>query len=194
MNITARYNQTLIDMALQGAGDVEQCMNVAALNNLSLTATLTPGAIVTTPDATGDKQKLQKFFNTSPYNPASIGSGEAITGLTSFIQITPAIAKGALSIREGQTVIDMALQGSGDVDRLIEVAMLNGLSITDELVAGSLIITPGALLNKRSLALFFNAAPYYPASGEAGNNNNDADEHGVGYDVIEDDQIVYPTT
>jgi hypothetical protein len=54
-----------------------------------------------------------------------------------------------LNARYNQALIDIALQGTGDVTRVIEVAQLNGLSITDDLTAGDELITPVASVDKQ---------------------------------------------
>lgn len=193
-SIKATYNQTIIDLALQGAGNVDLLLQTALLNGVSITDEIVAGNVYATPDAAIEHAKRATFFNQAAYLPCSIGEDEGITGLTRFYVVTPVISKGLLRVQEGQTIIDMALQGSGDVYRLFEVAKENGLSITDDIVAGDYIYTPAAALNKKKFSSFFNAAPNYPASGITGSVSNDEEEdlHGVGYDIIEDDQIVYP--
>jgi hypothetical protein len=97
-----------------------------------------------------------------------------------------------LNARYNQALIDIALQGTGDVTRVIEVAQLNGLSITDDLTAGDELITPVASVDKQRTQVFFNASPNYPASG--GSNLFIDDEGGIGGWYIDEPEPIFTVT
>jgi hypothetical protein len=42
----------------------------------------------------------------------------------------------------GQTVLDIAVQELGDASRAMELAILNGISLTDELSADQVLVVP----------------------------------------------------
>jgi len=64
----------------------------------------------------------------------------------------------------GQTLIDITLQELGDVERVFEVAALNGKAITDTVSAGDLIIVPELDASKRKLVKLFSDPFNKPAS------------------------------
>lgn len=64
----------------------------------------------------------------------------------------------------GQTLIDITIQELGDAERLFEVAMLNGKSITGSVTAGEAILVPDFDTKKKKLVKLF-ADPFNkPAS------------------------------
>ena len=71
-----------------------------------------------------------------------------------------------ITVSYGQTWLDIALQELGDMERVIELAQLNGRAITDELQAGEELIVPDFDLEKRSIVQLFRNAANKPASGD----------------------------
>ena len=45
-----------------------------------------------------------------------------------------------LTIKPGQSLLDIALQTKGDVSRVVEIADQNGVSVTDSLQAGTELV------------------------------------------------------
>ena len=93
----------------------------------------------------------------------------------------PSIVK----IKNGQTLADITLQVTGDIERWFEVALLNDASITDDLVPGVSVVCPDVASNKRGIADIIEIESNNPAS--------DDDEEvlgGIGHMQIEFDFIV----
>ena len=51
-----------------------------------------------------------------------------------------------ISVKEGQTLIDVAVEYLGDSSEAMNIALLNGISITDELESGTILILPNSEL------------------------------------------------
>lgn len=51
-------------------------------------------------------------------------------------------------VKSGQTLMDIALQEKGSIEAIEEIAALNGLSITEELLAGTTLEIPVSTWNK----------------------------------------------
>jgi hypothetical protein len=68
-------------------------------------------------------------------------------------------------VREGQTLLDISIQDTGDIQRLFEIAVANNKSITEDLVIGDEITTPSAEVNLQDVVLSFSSTSHKPASG-----------------------------
>jgi len=86
----------------------------------------------------------------------------------------------------GQTIIDIAMQELGDASRIFEVADLNNISVTSDLVPGSLIAVPNPAPEKSNIVKLFSNPALKPASMQTDNE----DEDGIEFWAIEDDFIV----
>ena len=53
-----------------------------------------------------------------------------------------------IQVLSGQTLVDIAMQELGDASRLFELAELNGLLPSDNIVAGQSILVPDLEVNK----------------------------------------------
>lgn len=94
----------------------------------------------------------------------------------------------AVKILDGQTIIDIAAQELGDLERSYEIAQMNGMNLTDELTAGEMINVPDADISKRNIISLFADAANAPAS-DSPESNTDRLE-GIDYWIIENDFIV----
>lgn len=71
-----------------------------------------------------------------------------------------------VTVSYGQTWFDIAMQELGDIERTVELAQLNGRSITDALEAGEVLNVPGFDSTKRSIVQLFLTQANKPASGD----------------------------
>ncbi|WP_282333238.1 hypothetical protein [Pinibacter soli] len=90
---------------------------------------------------------------------------------------------GTVKAMAGQTLIDLAIQASGSLEALFDIALLNGISITDELTIGQIYklteVVDDSVVN--------NLYPLKPASALF--DISDQSE-GIDYWAIEKDFIV----
>ena len=47
-----------------------------------------------------------------------------------------------IKLLDNQRIIDIAMQELGDVERIFEIAILNGKSITDDFITGDVLVLP----------------------------------------------------
>lgn len=85
-----------------------------------------------------------------------------------------------------QTITDLSLQELGDPGRAVEVAALNGLSITDELEAGQILLMPDYDVQNRDVVQLFSNPALAPASID----DSAMRDEGIDFWVIENDFIV----
>jgi len=88
-----------------------------------------------------------------------------------------------MQAKYNQTLVDMAMQSCGDAGRLVELAALNGLSITDDIEAGDTILTPDAAADKLKLVTLLNKKNNEPGSG----TQTLSAPEGISYWIIETD-------
>ena len=96
-----------------------------------------------------------------------------------------------VTVSYGQTWLDIAMQELGDVERVMELTLLNGRSLTDSLQAGEVLNVPDFDVSKRRLIQLFANSANKPASGESF-NADDAVSIGEGIEfwAIENDFVV----
>ncbi len=68
MKIKVQLQQNLFDIALQYLGSVEYAMQIALLNNISMTDDLAVNTVLEIPDIdiTGEQQKVVKYYKSNP--------------------------------------------------------------------------------------------------------------------------------
>ena len=58
-------------------------------------------------------------------------------------------------VSDGQSLLDVCLQELGTIDAAFDLAAANGLTITDELTAGQVLIIPASVLAQPEVAAYF---------------------------------------
>jgi hypothetical protein len=96
-----------------------------------------------------------------------------------------------VTVSYGQTWLDIAMQELGDMERAMELALLNDRSITDELQAGEELIVPDYDLEKRSIIQLFRNAANKPASSDTFSAAEpDTTGEGIEFWALENDFVV----
>lgn len=86
--ITVLHNQSLLDVAIRHCGTAEAVVDIAILNNISITADLIPGQLITLPVKDYGFQEVVNFFSVNKVDPAT------------------ALSENDISLLEGQSGID----------------------------------------------------------------------------------------
>lgn len=93
------------------------------------------------------------------------------------------------TVRNGQSLLDIALQECGDASAAFELALRNGLALSDELTNGDELELP-TVEDKRTVAQY-RADSVFPATAITGEQYNETIEgEGVEFWGIEFDFIV----
>lgn len=88
-----------------------------------------------------------------------------------------------ITVKEGQTLVDIVVQHLGDLTRLFEVAELNNISITEILNIGQLLNLPDVDVSKKRMVEYFAKRKIVPASMEIQTGTG-----GIGHMTIEGDE------
>lgn len=94
----------------------------------------------------------------------------------------------AVKILAGQTMVDIAIQELGDLERVFEIAVDNDTSISDELLPGSFLNVGDYVADKRYLVKVFEKPTKIASFDFAGDVN--ARLEGIDYWTLELDFIV----
>lgn len=92
-------------------------------------------------------------------------------------------------VSEGQTLLDIALQATGDLTRVFEIAGLNGIDITTDLTIGSTLTVPEPVIDKAYLVDLFAVVYRKPKSADSDTEQIKGRE-GIGFWIIENDFVV----
>lgn len=129
--------QSLIDLAIQTAGSAAAAYELAVANGLSVTDDLTPGAELKSVDVF--EQKVLTYFVNKNITPATDLSQIApvTTGSSTIVDTMRASSQNVRKALVNQTWLDLAIQHLGSVDKAYELALANGVSLTDDTTPGT---------------------------------------------------------
>lgn len=68
-------------------------------------------------------------------------------------------------VLHNQSLIDLAIQHTGNVENCFAIAMENGMAISDFLDAGSEVFIPGTLTVNNDILNYYNSKQIKPATG-----------------------------
>ncbi|HEY5509389.1 MAG TPA: hypothetical protein VIK29_11995 [Paludibacter sp.] len=160
----AKDNQSLFDIALQSSGSVEAAFNLALLNSIGITDDIVTGVELTPTDILN--KQVAAYYLAKQIIPATL-EAQIITGSGSPVDIASLsqAQNNFLKALSGQTLFDIALQSAGSVDATFDLALMNSIGITDDIVPG-VELTPTDILNKQ-VAAYYLVKQITPATLEA---------------------------
>lgn len=94
-------------------------------------------------------------------------------------------------IRNGQDILDMAMQQTGNADNALAIAEQNGLSVTDDIAAGEAMATDTDIADTdTAVVAYLSERSLFPATGISEEDKAAAPYGGINYMGIEIDFIV----
>ena len=93
-------------------------------------------------------------------------------------------------VRQGQNLLDIALQSTGNADTALDIALANGLCLSDDLTVGQPIDIADTLAVNENVRNTYRTQTIYPATGITTANTADAPFEGIEFWAIEYDFIV----
>ena len=69
-----------------------------------------------------------------------------------------------VEVLHNQSLLDLALQHTGTIESIFELAMLNNLSITDDVVAGKVLTIPTETFTNNDILTYYIAKKIKPAT------------------------------
>lgn len=181
-NAVVKPGQTLEDIAVQWCGSEEAVWELARLNGLGLTDDIAPGAVLSLP-AVIDSLAVRSFVE-GVWAPAGALDGGAVVSLPQLaaLQIEVQVS-GFAVVQPGQTLEDIAVQWCGGEEAVWELARLNGLGLTADIIPGALLRLP-TVVDKRVRRVYVERG-WAPAAGGV-----EEVQEGIDYMAISVDFIV----
>ncbi len=93
-------------------------------------------------------------------------------------------------VRQGQNLLDIALQSTGNAETALDIALANGLCLSDDLTVGLPIDIAGTLAVNENVRNTYRTQTIYPATGITAANTADAPFEGIEFWAIEYDFII----
>ena len=148
---------------MQHLGSAEGVFALASLNGLDATATLSAGQALALPEVI-DKRARRILEG---YVPASTEAGEESVPNWYAVRLDISARRSDLvTVQPRQSLYDLALQYGGDMETVWQLALLNGITVTAELDAGTVLIMPPAM--NADTVRYFEEGRYVPASEDEG--------------------------
>lgn len=95
-------------------------------------------------------------------------------------------------VLHNQSLLDFAIQHTGSAQNAFAIAMANGLSVSDEISAGSALIIPDSVVLDVDIRNYYTSKAIQPATAITNliSDNPEPQLQGIGYWIIGDDNIV----
>lgn len=170
-------HQTIIDMAIQCTGSADAAYDLAVLNGLSLSDDLVPGVDLILPEVVN--QDIVSYYTTKAISPATAWLDNAervVSAADVLISDNTLLTNDLITALEGQTLIDIAIQTCGSADAVFDLAVANGMSLSDDLIPGMKLIPVSAINTK--IVSYYKQKGIQPATSVV----IDTEEYGV-FDV-----------
>lgn len=179
----ALEGQTIFDIAVQQCGSAEAAFALAMLNGVNLTDDLITGKELALPEVVNADVAL--YFKSKNLQPATSLAVQAqiIGSMIDTATDNLLLYGNMIRVMESQTLLDIALQEFGSIEAAFALAVLNGMSLTDELTAGDLLHRT-SIFNKKIVA-YYSDKNIRPATGSIISTLG-----GVGYWAIETEFLV----
>lgn len=92
--------------------------------------------------------------------------------------------------RNGQNLLDIAIQATGEATTALAIALANGICLTDDLEVDQEIDVPGEIIGDENIKLYYRERGYKPATAVTPSDESTAPFEGIEYWGIEYDFIV----
>lgn len=185
-NISER--QSFFDIAIQKLGSPEAAFQLAIANGLSLTDELVPGSSIELPEVWDSK--VVDYFGKSNLSPATFADSASVQQDNVQVMYWSSDLKKQTGIRvsEKQSLFDVAIQKGGSFEAVMELAILNGLSITESLTPGQQLELPTVIDN--DVVNFFSSQGIVPETTTNESEDSITVLEGIDYWAVEVDFIV----
>lgn len=190
-SVSALKYQTLLDLVVQTTGTMENAFALAQANNMSVTGIIESGSEMMIPSDITRDNAVVKYLSARGIKPASGDSGTTppVNWGAYWVLGTSELASHNVATMKDQTLFDMAIQMTGSLENVFELAKANGISTTHALEAGTDITPSSAAAANPKVVNYLSARGIKPASMAAARSSASLLE-GIDYWIIETDFIV----
>lgn len=188
MQVNRKDNQTLFDIILAHTGSIDAVMNIAISNNIAVTDL--PVLVEINQEA--DQEGVVDYF-LKHYEPVTGGDysepAEDGDGTSQFVDVSRNEPEDLYEVRDQQNWFDIALMLYGGVEAAFDLAILNNMELTSDLVNGIPLKKKGIAKADGSIVKAYNRKGIKPATAYIESLEGGVQE-GIGYWAIEIDFAV----
>ncbi|MBS2099197.1 LysM peptidoglycan-binding domain-containing protein [Carboxylicivirga linearis] len=180
--------QSLFDVAVQKLGSPEAAFVLAMENGLSLTDELSPGYSLELPEEWNSK--VVDYFRKANMVPATFAENASLQNenIEVIYWSNELKRQTGVHVSEKQSLFDVAIQKGGSFESVMELASLNGLSITDSLTPGQQLELPTVIDN--DIVSYYSSKGIVPETASSETEDSIPVLEGIDYWAIEVDFIV----
>lgn len=168
--ITVFDNQSLFDIAIQRLGSAETALTLALLNGLSVTDVLEPGQVLISSEVFDSD--VVEYYSGRNLVPAT-GNDDIVTNPIIALSVYSDLyfnIESQILVSDNQSLFDVAIQRLGSAEAALTLALLNGLSVTDVLEPGQIVIVPEV---HNSVVDYYSRKNIVPATSATYTGNNE---------------------
>ncbi len=180
--------QSFFDVAIQKLGSPEAAFLLAMENSLSLTDELAPGSSLELPEQWNSK--VADYFSKMNVAPATFA--ESASSQDENIEViywsNDLKRQTGVRVSEKQSLFDVAIEKGGSFESVMELAILNGLSITERLTPGQQLELPSVIDN--DVVNYYSSKGIVPETTSTESDDSVPVLEGIDYWAIEVDFIV----
>jgi hypothetical protein len=188
-------HQSIFDLAVICAGSAEAAYELAVANGLSVTDDLVTGETLN--QASVLNADVAAYYKNKGLQPATAITvlAELVTSvIDTYIDYATIVQSDEVIVLDNQDFFDLAVIYCGSADAAYEFALLNEMSVSAELTAGTKLKKPAVVNTK--IQNYYKTKGLQPATGSTisggtgGGGETPSGEQGIGYWAIEVDFIV----
>ena len=139
--VKVKKGQTLLDIAVQETGSVENAYLIAVANNLSVTSVLNVADELVLPIGMPIIKKDIVIFSDGIITPIKV------------------------KVKKLQTFFDLSVRWTGNVSNAYNIALANGNSVSDMPIVGEYIIIPASVVILNKVIQYYEQRDLMPATG-----------------------------
>lgn len=95
-----------------------------------------------------------------------------------------------ITVLHNQSLLDISVQHTGTVENCFEIAVANGLSVTEELTPGVQLIIPESVKVNKEVLNYYTSKNIRPATAITKSGDYEQKPEGISYWIINQDFIV----
>jgi hypothetical protein len=195
LDIKVKEHQSLFDIAIQECGSVEAAYELAVMNGLSVTDDLVTGETLNQASVlNADVAAYYKNKGLQPATAITVLAELVASTVDHYISYDSIVQSDEVIVMDNQDFFDLAVIYCGSADAAYDFALLNEMSVSAEITAGTKLKKPAVVNTK--IQSYYKTKGLQPATGSTisggtgGGGETPTGEQGIGYWAIEVDFIV----
>lgn len=199
MNTNVKNGQSLFDIALQTCGNAESAFDLALMNGLAVSDELIVGTELNI-TATENIEVAAVYIKEKQFPATAVNNEQELVLIeqngdfdyeTTIDHVFVSVVDNTISVKNGQSLLDIAMSNNGYAETAFYLALQNDLSLSDNLTPGQKL--EPVSITKEKIVAVYKASEVIPATSITSEQESELlpfDYEGVGYWGIEFDFVI----